>query len=355
MLRRILSTLGSVAPYLFSFLIGLLLVLVLANSLLFAPKDKDAVDLVSFEIKPGSNLKEVSKDLEAQNIVRRWFSIYLLARIKERENSDGSAQVILPGEYRFSRSWSPAKILNSILNQEVFYQEVRIVEGMRLEDIAEQMAKTTLTTLRDAMNAVHSRALSERLQVSSSSLEGYLFPATYKFTKPDTAEDMIAKMVQEGRKRFTREMLERAFEMDLTLQQVLTIASIIEKETGDPSERELISGVIHNRLRIGMPLQVDPTVIYGIENFDGKLTRQHLNTPSPYNTYLNTGLPPTPICSPGEASIRAALHPADTDFLYFVAKGDGTHHFSTTYKEHREAVDRFQLGKGTTDGVDNEQ
>ena len=130
--------------------------------------------------------------------------------------------------------------------------------------------------------------------------------------------------------------------MQLSKHQVLTLASIIEKEAAVPEERALISSVFHNRLRIEMPLAADATIIYGIPNFDGNLTRKHLKTPGPYNTYINKGLPPTPICSPGAASIKAALYPEDTDYLFYVSKNNGTHKFSKSYKEHLAAVNEYQ-------------
>jgi UPF0755 protein len=150
-------------------------------------------------------------------------------------------------------------------------------------------------------------------------------------------------MVQRFRETISDRWRARADELGLTLHEIVTLASIIEKETGVPEERPLIASVFHNRLRKGMRLETDPTVIYGIEDFDGNLTRKHLRTPTPYNTYLIKGLPPGPIASPGRASLEAALYPADTDYLFFVARKDRTHQFSSTLEEHQKAVRKYQL------------
>jgi peptidoglycan lytic transglycosylase G len=152
-------------------------------------------------------------------------------------------------------------------------------------------------------------------------------------------------MVKQFRSAFNPAWLQRAKELGMSVHQVVTLASIIEKETGAPQERALISSVFYNRLKRGMRLESDPTVIYGIPDFDGNLTRRDLETYTPYNTYMIKGLPPGPIASPGAASLKAALYPADTHFLYFVSKKDGTHKFSTTIKEHIAAVRKYQLGK----------
>jgi UPF0755 protein len=152
--------------------------------------------------------------------------------------------------------------------------------------------------------------------------------------------------VSRFREMFDGKMVERAADLGMTVHQAVTLASIIEKETGDPSERDEISAVFHNRLKKGMRLESDPTVIYGIRDFDGNLTRKHLRKATPYNTYLKGGLPPGPICSPGLGSLEAALHPSPDRYLYFVSKNNGTHHFSETYYEHRRAVDRYQRKRG---------
>ena len=342
-----LSLIASLASYLFAFLLGAAGVYYLLYLSFLAPVDEGNAEVISFEVKKGWNLKNISRALEDKELLRNWYSMYILGLYFRRDKllPDGKTLVIHPGEYHLSRSLSPEQILDKFISGEVVYHEVTIPEGMTLNEIAQILSTTPLTTLDEAQSVIARKDLFAKFQVPGASLEGYIFPETYRFTRPETAVDMITRMLVEGQKRITKEMYERAIKLGLSMHQVLTLASVIEKETGDPSERKTISSVFHNRMRIGMPLQSDPTVIYGVPNFDGNLTREHLNTPSPYNTYLNPGLPPTPICSPGTASVEAALYPEDTDFLYFVAKGDGTHHFSPTYKEHKKAVNKYQRGK----------
>ncbi|NJL58931.1 MAG: endolytic transglycosylase MltG [Desulfobacteraceae bacterium] len=171
------------------------------------------------------------------------------------------------------------------------------------------------------------------------------FADTYYFPKGVNAQMILSAMVNRSLMVFRSEWKQRAKDMNLSVHQVLTLASVIEKETGLASERPIISSVFHNRLKIGMRLDSDPTVIYGIENFNGNITRKNLETPTPYNTYKIYGLPPGPIASPGASAIEAALYPSDTDFLYFVAKGDGSHQFSKSLEEHRQAVKKYQLRK----------
>jgi UPF0755 protein len=181
------------------------------------------------------------------------------------------------------------------------------------------------------------------LGIEAASLEGYLFPETYRFTPGIAETELIRMMVQQLLQRLDKQLLGAAQKQDLDRHQLLTLASIIEKETGLADEMPVISSVFHNRLQRNMPLQTDPTVIYGIADFDGNLTRNHLTTPTPYNTYRFRGLPPGPIASPGLAALQAAARPAETDYLYFVSRGDGRHVFSRTLREHNQAVRRFQL------------
>ena len=181
--------------------------------------------------------------------------------------------------------------------------------------------------------------------IPGKTVEGYLFPETYFFQKQASAEKIIRAMIGRFKSVFTKEWKNRAQELGFSVHEIVTLASIIEKETGVAKERSIISSVFHNRLEKGIRLASDPTVIYGIENFDGNLTRQDLRTRTPYNTYTNYGLPPGPIANPGKAALEAALYPADTPYLYFVAKPDNTHHFSTTLAEHNRAVRKYQLNQ----------
>jgi len=217
-----------------------------------------------------------------------------------------------------------------------------VPEGLTCAEIAARFAAAGFGTAAEFHAACVDPELLARVGLEQGDLEGYLFPETYQWHRGMTAHALVARMVAAMEAVWTPERSQAAQALNLTRHQALTLASIIEKETGDTAERAMISGVFHNRLRRGMRLQSDPTVIYGVTPFDGNLTRAHLETDTPYNTYTRAGLPPGPIANPGLASIDAALHPADTEALYFVSRNDGSHQFSATVEEHNRAVDRYQ-------------
>jgi UPF0755 protein len=212
-----------------------------------------------------------------------------------------------------------------------------------MHQIAEAIEQQGIGSKTEFMQFATSPASALSFKIAADTLEGYLFPDTYFFPKGMSAESLAASMVERFENQFLPEWRVRADELKLSIHEVVTLASIIEKETGEASERPIISSVFHNRLKKNMRLESDPTVIYGIEDFDGNITRKHLKTATPYNTYTMKGLPPGPIANPGGASIQAALYPAKTDFLFFVSRKDRTHQFSTTIDEHNAAVRKYQL------------
>jgi len=178
--------------------------------------------------------------------------------------------------------------------------------------------------------------------VTGTTLEGYLFPETYHLIRDMDSEEVIQMMVHQFKKVFESDLANGSSQLGMSQREVVTLASIIEKETPLPDEKRLISAVFYNRLKKKIPLQSDPTVIYGVKNFDGNLTKEHLLKPTPYNTYLIQGLPPTPICNPGKDSLLAALYPAQVPYLYFVSKNDGSHYFSSDIEDHQRAVWKYQ-------------
>jgi UPF0755 protein len=182
----------------------------------------------------------------------------------------------------------------------------------------------------------------KELGIAGTSLEGYLFPDTYQFPRNTSAKKIVVAMNDQLQKRWLPEWDDRLKQLSMTKHQALTLASIIEKESGGVAEQPVISSVFHNRLKKGMKLQADPTVIYGIPNFNGNITKEDLQTPTPYNTYVITGLPPGPIANPGVSAIKAALYPVTTNYLYFVANGQGGHIFSETLDDHNELVNAYQ-------------
>jgi UPF0755 protein len=189
---------------------------------------------------------------------------------------------------------------------------------------------------------MNDKTLIAALGIKADTLEGYLYPDTYKFPREVKPKEVVVTMVDHLRHVFNADFQARAQELNMTLHEVLTLASLIEKETGSGDERPEISAVFHNRLKKRIPLQSDPTVIYSLPNFDGNLRKKDLSSPSPYNTYRWAGLPPGPIANPGVQAIRAALYPSNSRALYFVSRNDGTHHFSVTLAEHNEAVEKYQ-------------
>jgi len=216
-----------------------------------------------------------------------------------------------------------------------------------VSELARVLEGERLARADDVVKAAASDRLRQALGIEGPSLEGYLFPDTYQFVRGMSVDEMLSRMVQRMRGKLTPEVQARARERGLSVHQLLTLASIIEREAVDASEQKLISAVFWNRLRLDMPLQADPTVQYAVAKERRPLTRADLASENPYNTYVHKGLPPGPIASPGEGAIAAALDPAPVKFLYFVARGpdDRRHYFSTTVAEHNAAVARYRLSR----------
>lgn len=302
------------------------------------PADPGAAGQV-VKIARGQSVARTAERLHRLGIIREPLKFRALARLC------GDDRRIQAGEYLLSASLAPREILDVLVGGRVQRHRVTIAEGLTVAQIARLVEAAGLASAEAFQAAATDPAALAAAGIEADSFEGYLFPETYFFTRSDTAADMVAAMAARFHQVFRAEWRHRAAEMGWTVHQVVTLASIVEKETGAPSERALISGVFHNRLGRGMRLESDPTVIYGIADFDGNITRRHLRTPTPYNTYHIFGLPPGPIANPGAAAIAAALFPAETDALYFVSRNDGSHVFSRTYAEHLEAVRRYQSGQ----------
>ena len=300
-----------------------------------AAPDSSAEMLVT--IRTGQSLKATADILLSRGIITSPTKFIIIARIKRDDKR------LKAGEYLLSPAMSPANILEIMVRGAVKLHKLTVPEGYTFYQIAALVEKAGLGTRLDFIEAATDPALAAKNGLTAKTFEGYLFPDTYFFPKDITVEKIIGVMLNRFRSVFTPEWKTRSAHLGLTVHQVVTLASIIEKETGAPSERSLISSVFHNRLKKGMRLESDPTVIYGIKNFDGNLTRKHLVTRTPYNTYKIKGLPPGPIANPGRAALSAALYPEDTAFIYFVAKKDHTHHFSTNFKDHNRAVRKYQL------------
>ncbi|MGD8367524.1 MAG: endolytic transglycosylase MltG [Desulfobacterales bacterium] len=288
-------------------------------------------------VSPGDSFSTIADRLAAEELIAAPAKFRRYARLR------GFDKQVKAGEYELSAAMPPRQILAAFVQGKVRLHRLTIPEGYDLAQIASAVADAGLCTEKDFLAAARNTELVKQMGLSGETFEGYLFPDTYFFPRNEAPEQIIAAMVARFRSVFTEAWRKRADKLGLSVHQVVTLASIIEKETGVSEERPMIASVFHNRLSRNMRLESDPTVIYGLDTFDGNLTRRHLRTPTEYNTYKIKGLPPGPIASPGRASLEAALFPAQTDYLYFVSKNDGTHHFSATFREHRAAVRKYQL------------
>ena len=247
------------------------------------------------------------------------------------------------GEFELQHRWNTFELLQFLISGKSIRHRVTIPEGNNFAEIVERLFRAELVDKKTILSLKHDPELLRKTGVpEATSLEGFLFPETYFFSRAENEEQILSAMIAQYRKVFNKDFQQRAKELGLGEYEVLTLASIVEKETGADSDRPKIASVFHNRLKLRMRLDSDPTVIYGLKNFNGNLTRKHLRARTPYNTYKRYGLPPTPITSPGKASLQSVLYPAENKFLYFVARGDGSSKFSKTLREHNKAVWYFQ-------------
>lgn len=291
----------------------------------------------TFVIHAGETFNELTTRLKSKGIIASTTRFRLYIRMTRSDKR------LRAGEYRLSATMTPAQILDVLVQGRSILYRLTIPEGYTIVQIAQEVARQNLGTAEDIHKLAADPLVAQSHGIEAQTLEGYLFPDTYYFAKDVEPRKIIAKMVERFKAQLQPVWEQRAKELNFSVHQIVTLASIIEKETGAPSERPIIASVFHNRLKKKMRLESDPTVIYGIPNFDGNIKRHHLQTRTAYNTYKIRGLPPGPIANPGSASIEAALYPDQTDFLYFVAKKDGTHHFSTNIKDHNRAVRKYQL------------
>lgn len=290
-------------------------------------------------IPKGSSLADISALFAAGEVLPYPFAFRGLVLLT------GTGRRLHYGEYTFPRPPSAYAAWRKLVTGDVVKYPVVVRPGANLYDVAAILGAYSLADPEEFLEAATSQAVLERLELPGESAEGYLVPDTYNLVKALTPEEILEIMVRPFRRRFTPEMERRAAEAGLSVHDVVTIASIIEKETRIASEKPIISEIIRKRLALGMPLQMDPTVIYAARRFDGTVTRKDLRRPSPYNTYLRRGLPPGPIANPGSDSLAAALEPTETEYLYFVSNNDGSHTFSRTLPEHNRAVEQFRRAR----------
>jgi UPF0755 protein len=295
-----------------------------------------------FEVEKGSSASLIARKLKKENIIEKewpFLAAYRLFYPKEK---------LIAGEYEFSPPLSVKEVLKKIREGDTLLHAVTIPEGLTIEETAGLLSQKYSFNEERILHHAESAQLISSLDAKAQDLEGYLFPETYHIPKNTSEAELIEMLVAQFKKTFVPEWIERTEKMGMEVRDIVTLASLIEKETSVPEEKPLVSSVFHNRLKLGMKLDCDPTIIYALKKkneFQGRLRNKDLKLDSPYNTYLYNGLPPGPISNPGQESLKAALFPLKTDYLYFVSKNDGTHKFSSTFKEHQRAVIEFQIRK----------
>jgi len=335
MLLRIIKTafiLSSVALLIFS----TWLVLEIYTPSKITPRE------IIFEAEKGKSVEAIAQNLKDRGVIKKKWPFFLGYKLLFSPKS------LKAGEYAFSLPLSTKEVLIALTEGKIYFHPLTIPEGLTTKEISELLFSQSFVNQEDFLDAFSQTEAISSWDREAQSLEGYLFPETYFFPNRIPATNIILTMVSQFKSVFKEEWQRRAREIALTIREVVILASLIEKETSLPEEKKLVSAVFHNRLKRGMKLDCDPTIIYVLKQegrFKDRLRTKDLKLDSPYNTYLYPGLPPGPICNPGRESLEAALYPAEENYLYFVSKNDGSHYFSRTFKEHQRAVYLYQKRK----------
>lgn len=309
--------------------------------LLVKPVGKSTVEII-VEVPPGQSFAQTAQELQNKKLIRNAKAFQWYARLR------GWAGKVKVGEYSMNQSMTPDQIIGILVSGKSLARSITIAEGLNIFDIAAEFERLKICTRKEFMEIVTDRAFVKTLLGENlASLEGYLFPETYKYTKYEGPKAIITAMVKRFLTVWNEHLAAETGKLNWPRNQVVTLASIIEKETGAEFERPVISSVFHNRLNKKMRLQTDPTVLYGVALRDGKMpiniTKNDLLTPTAYNTYTIDSLPPAPIANPGKEALLAALNPASSKYLFFVSQNNGTHVFSETVQQHNKAVQQYQL------------
>jgi UPF0755 protein len=299
-----------------------------------------AGDEVFVEVPPGSGVSAIGRRLVDTGVVRSLTEFRLAMRLY------GGGRTLKAGEYRFSGELRPAAVIDTLARGEVYLLPVTFPEGLTAAEMADIAVAHDFGTRDAFLKAVRRGALVGEVDRGATDLEGYLFPETYALPRHAAAETLVGLMVKRFLEVYDEGLRKDAAARGLTTREAVTLASLVEKETSRAEERPIVAAVYHNRRRLGMPMQCDPTVIYALQRagrWNGNITRDDLGFDSPYNTYRYPGLPPGPIASPGRASLEAAVRPAAVGYLYFVSRNDGSHVFAATLAEHNRNVQEFQI------------
>lgn len=287
-------------------------------------------------IQPGMSGPRVAQLLYDHGVVANAQEFYLLCWLRR---SLGKLQA---GEYAFMPLSAPDQILDQIIHGRVIVCSATLPEGATIRDMAKVLAQRGIIPEAEFIKLATDRESIGALGLDVPTLEGYLFPETYTFSRPINGAQIVKAMVRQFWRHLPPDWRQRAEELGYSLNDIVILASIVEKEAVIDSERSIIAAVFYNRLKLNMPLQSDPTAVYDLPDFTGPVTAAQLKRQSPYNTYLKKGLPVGPICNPGAKSLRAAFYPEDVRYIYFVSNNDGSHYFSETLSEHHKAVTRYQ-------------
>jgi UPF0755 protein len=292
------------------------------------------------EIAPGTGSHAIGRALVQAGVVRDEWTFRLAVFLT------GTERQLKAGEYRFAGAISAKDVARKLARGDIFLRPITFPEGLTLKEMARVYESHGLGSAKDFLKAASDPTGIRALDPAAKDLEGYLFPETYNVPRKMDAGQLVAQMMARFLAIFDEKMRLEAAALSLSLREAVTLASIVEKESARPEERPMVAAVYSNRLRIGMGLQCDPTVIYALERvgkYTGNLTKKDLQFDSPYNTYRHPGLPPGPIAAPGRSSLEAVLSPAPVDYLYFVSRNDGTHVFATTLAEHNKNVKEWQV------------
>ncbi len=341
MLRGFFKTLGSFGVYLLAFFIPALGLVYWCNVNLFAALDSGSKEQVLFQVRERWTAQQIAEELQKAGIIKNPASITFVTKYKMSEEERKNLKVVA-GEYALSPGMKPEEVLQTLLSGKVVTHDIVIPEGSTIRQLAAILGESGLVTEEEADKALRDRSTLSRLGVPAYIPEGFFAGGSYSFTRPSQPSDLLAKLFAESNKRYDEmvpDWRKRASDLGMQPYDILKLASLIEREARKPEERKLVSSVFHNRLRIGLPLESEEALRYQHPEFEGRpLPPELQNQPSPYNTFLNTGLPQTAICSPSASSIEAALAPQDTDFLYMADKADNAHEFSATLREHKRKV-----------------
>lgn len=348
--KKAAVTLGSVSTF--------LIALILTGTFFFYQFLKTGVSSdtteVLFDVEPGQTIATVSENLEQQKLIKNKWLFFQYARYV------GANARLKKGEYSLNQSMNPDQIIAVITSGRSVARNFTVIEGANIFDIADQVEKSGIGTRDEFLKLVRDQDyitttlnLRKGVDLIPESLEGYLYPETYKYTKFDSVKELTTQMVKKFLKVW-EEFEPMAKKINWSRHKVVTFASIVEKETGHAEDRPLVSSVFHNRLIKKMKLQTDPTILYGIAVETGvmpkNISKKDILTPTRYNTYTIPGLPPTPISNPGRDAYFVALNPVKTNYLYFVSKNDGTTAFSESYQSHSKAVQSYQINSKAREG-----